>query len=95
MRNKNKMKNNYLKLLKHPKWYERRLEILKRDNQQCVICKSKNKLEIHHKQYHFSKSNNSFVPPWQYEDKYLATICSLCHKMGHNLIVKIPIFKIK
>ena len=89
------MKNNYQTLLKHPKWFVRRKEILNRDKEQCVICSSSIKLEVHHRQYHFSKSKNTFVPPWQYDDKYLITICNHCHNMGHNQIKKIPIFKIR
>ena len=89
------MNNYYQLLLKHPKWFERRKSILKRDKNQCVLCTSKIQLEVHHRQYHFSKSKNTFVPPWQYDEKYLITICNNCHQKGHQQIKKIPIFKIK
>lgn len=37
---------------------------------------------VHHKQYHIDK-NGRKLRPWEYNDKYLITLCSSCHQRGH------------
>ena len=73
-----------------PRWKTKRLEILKRDINRCVNCGSEENLQVHHRQYHFSKSLNEYRNPWEYTDKYLVTLCERCHKKGHN-IYRVPI----
>jgi hypothetical protein len=64
----------YSKLLKHPLWQRKRLEILNRDNFQCQICEDKETtLHIHHKEYIPGKN------PWEYEDSNFITVCEDCH----------------
>lgn len=65
----------YSEKLKDPRWQKKRLEILNRDNWQCVSCLSKDKtLHIHHVDYLKGKD------PWEYDDEYLMTLCYECHK---------------
>jgi hypothetical protein len=77
--------NNYIKLLKHPKWQKKRLKILKRDNFTCQLCNDKNTtLHIHHQKY---------IPhrkPWQYNNEYLITLCEDCHKLVEIIIKQDP-----
>ncbi|MBN1185871.1 MAG: HNH endonuclease [Bacteroidales bacterium] len=73
-----------------PRWKTKRQEILKRDNYKCVNCGSEAYLQVHHKQYHFSKSLNEYRNPWEYSGKYLITLCEKCHKKGHNYY-RVPI----
>jgi len=75
---------SYGALLFDPRWKAKRLMILKRDTNKCIICKSPENLQIHHRQYHFIKSIKSFSPPWDYEDKLLITLCQFCHQKGHR-----------
>jgi 5-methylcytosine-specific restriction endonuclease McrA len=78
------MKVTYGEKLFDPRWLEKKKRILARDNNRCVICgKSNGKLCIHHKQYHFIKRLETHVEPWNYEDKYLVTLCESCHNRGH------------
>ena len=83
----------YQKLLKHPKWFEKRKIILMRDGNECKICGSGKNLQVHHRQYHIKKRSGKFALPWEYNVKYLMTICSSCHQKGHS-IYDIPKFKI-
>lgn len=71
-------------LLFDPRWKQRRQEILTRDNQQCVICTSNEKLQVHHRQYHFVKALQKYKAPWEYEDRLMITLCERCHTRGHN-----------
>lgn len=68
--------NNYLQLLKDPRWQKKRLQILQRDKFTCQHCGNTEKqLHVHHFRY----SN----VPWddlENEDKYLITLCIDCHE---------------
>jgi hypothetical protein len=66
------------------RWKEKRLGILERDNRACVICKSTEKLQVHHRQYHFIKDLQQFKAPWDYDDDLLVTLCERCHAKGHG-----------
>jgi hypothetical protein len=64
----------YAEKLKDPRWQKKRLLILERDNFHCTECKDdKETLQIHHKRYFRNKA------PWDYEDRYLTTLCETCH----------------
>ena len=92
MKNKNNtMKEKYYKMLKDPRWFERREEILNRDGHCCFVCDSKENLNVHHRQYH--SINGGPKQPWMYEGKYLITLCKNCHSLVHKLF-KIPSFKL-
>lgn len=77
-----------------PRWKEKREEILKRDDHKCIICRSDKDLQVHHRQYHFSKLLNRFREPWEYSDRLMVTLCKNCHQRGHRLY-KVPIKYIK
>jgi hypothetical protein len=69
----------YKEKLKSPKWQRKRLEILQRDEFKCKNCNSDEKtLQIHHLEY-----NN--CEPWEYENRYLITLCEDCHKKEEQL----------
>ena len=76
--------NIYIKLLNSPLWKMKRLNIIKRDKYKCSNCGAKESLIVHHKQYHFFKKRNMLALPWEYEDKYLVTLCKKCHEIGHK-----------
>lgn len=79
MFNKQRMnKKEYRALLKHPKWKTKRMQIIKRDGYACKVCGKKKYLQVHHKYYEGDKS------PWQYPNKALITLCSVCHKKEHK-----------
>ena len=85
---------NYISLLKHPKWFEKRKQILLRDGNACIVCGSDSNLNIHHRQYHINARTGQFVQPWNYNPRYLITLCNECHQKGHSKF-KVPYFKIK
>lgn len=72
-----------------PRWKAKRQEILARDGNKCAICKSDQKLQVHHRQYHFSRLLNSFKEPWEYENHLMVTLCVDCHSRGHRMY-KVP-----
>lgn len=69
----NDLKIPYGDKLKSPKWQRKRLEIMQRDNFTCVACgDTETTLCVHHKNY-------IGVNPWDTPDKYLVTLCEVCH----------------
>ncbi len=84
---------SYDQLLKREEWLHRRKEILDRDRQQCRVCGSSKSLQVHHRQYHISNQTNDFILPWEYNQKYLITLCKSCHEKGHKLY-QVPCFTI-
>lgn len=89
---RNEKHGSYRELLFDKRWLEKRAKIIKRDNCKCVICGSEEDLVVHHKQYHVNKRGEKFLP-WQYDDKYLVTLCKSCHQRGHKLY-NIPTFEV-
>ena len=79
----NSKHGSYREKLFDPKWQLKRKEIIVRDKHKCIICGKDNGLNVHHKQYHFSIRLNRYRDPWEYENKYLITLCVSCHKRGH------------
>jgi 5-methylcytosine-specific restriction endonuclease McrA len=77
-----------------PRWKAKRIEILERDGSKCRICSSKEVLQVHHRQYHFSRTLNAFKEPWDYPDYLMITLCQSCHQKGHRLY-KVPTKYIK
>lgn len=82
----------YQSLLKYPDWQKMRTEILQRDNHQCKNCGSKENLQVHHRQYHINAKTGNKKNPWDYNHKYLITLCHDCHEKGHKRYT-IPVFK--
>ncbi len=84
---------SYGYLLFDPKWKLRRLQIMTRDKNVCVNCKSGKSLQVHHRQYHFLLREKKFRMPWEYPDHLLITLCEPCHQKGHNKF-KVPTINI-
>lgn len=76
---------NYEELLQTTEWHEKRKEILSRDFHRCRNCNATEKLQIHHRQYHYNPNEEGMIEPWLYENQYLITLCEACHKAGHQL----------
>ena len=79
----------YGALLFDPKWRAKRQEILKKDAYCCVVCRGRDGLQVHHRQYHFIVRQNQFKLPWDYPSHLLITLCEICHRKGHNKF-KVP-----
>lgn len=74
---------SYKEQLLHPKWRERRLQILMRDSYTCNKCPNNgenSQLDVHHKYYLMGKM------AWEYDDIVLETLCTKCHKIEGELI---------
>lgn len=84
---------SYGGLLFDPRWKSKRAEIMARDNNCCVICKGKDELLVHHRLYHFIKTENAFKVPWDYPGHLLITLCKSCHQRGHSKF-KVPVLSI-
>jgi hypothetical protein len=64
----------YADKLKHPFWQKKRLEIMERDGFQCKKCgDTESPLHVHHLKYYDGND------PWDYQNKYLITLCEHCH----------------
>jgi hypothetical protein len=64
----------YLEKLRDPKWQNKRLQVLKRDNFTCKYCGDKSKtLHVHHNTYTYG------LEPWEYSNNNLTTVCATCH----------------
>jgi 5-methylcytosine-specific restriction endonuclease McrA len=72
------------------RWLTKRDQILERDKHQCVICGAQNELVVHHKQYHFVSKLGVYRDPWDYDKRYLVTLCRSCHDRGHYRF-KVPV----
>lgn len=69
----------YQEQIKHPKWQQKRLEILNRDGFKCCECGANEKeLHVHHLIY--IKGNLI----WEYDNKCLISLCSEHHKLWHK-----------
>ena len=86
-------KNQYDVSLEDPRWARLRKQILNRDNQQCRLCGTASDLQVHHRQYHRSKSTGEWNKSWEYHPFFLITVCDSCHDKGHQLF-SIPIKQI-
>lgn len=88
----NETHGSYSALLFDKRWKAKREKIMSRDGYKCVICGSKENLTVHHTQYHVNKDGLKFAP-WDYDDKYIITLCNDCHTRGHAKY-RVPIFTI-
>lgn len=84
---------SYSEKLQQPEWKVKRKQILRRDGFKCRNCSSTASLQIHHKQYHILRISQIRKDPWNYESKYLITLCNKCHGFGHKQY-KVPTFLI-
>lgn len=66
----------YSEQLKSPLWQKKRLEIFERDGFCCKGCNSsQNQIHVHHGVY------IKGLMAWEYDSKYLHTLCSDCHSL--------------
>jgi 5-methylcytosine-specific restriction endonuclease McrA len=75
---------DYMSLLQMKQWKEKRVDILSRDCYKCRNCGSRQRLQVHHRQYHVNGKTGMKKQPWQYDNKYLITLCRECHETGHK-----------
>lgn len=68
----------YDEQLRNPRWQARREAILKRDNHQCVKCRSTRRLRVHHLKY--------TGLAWEASDANLITLCAICHAKTHGKV---------
>jgi len=87
------IKGEYALLLSMNQWKVKRNAILARDDCKCRKCNSNANLNVHHRQYHICKITGLKKQPWQYQNRYLITLCRTCHVKGHQLF-NIPTFTI-
>ena len=89
-----KEEKSYEELLREPLWFNRRMQILRRDSFCCQHCGCHSvkpkinepyNLNIHHKFYVLD------YPIWKYPDDALITLCHNCHIEEHRRN-KIPIY---
>jgi hypothetical protein len=72
-------KPTYAELLQHPKWQERRLEVLKLHGFKCMECgDTETMLHVHHTSY------IKGLKPWEYHDIFFVVLCKHCHKKKHE-----------
>ena len=72
-------KQIYFELLLDDRWKRKRDIILKRDNYTCQHCGLKHNLQVHHLIYKVGG-----VPPWEYRNSDLITLCVNCHTEVHR-----------
>ena len=67
-------KLSYYEQLQHPKWQEKRLRIMERDQFECTNCGSSDtQLSVHHGYY----ERGRYL--WNYPDETMKTLCRKCH----------------
>ena len=59
------------------RWIRKSRAIKQRDCFRCTSCRSTKRLEVHHKIYVSGRR------PWEYDDRYLTTLCRSCHEKEH------------
>lgn len=69
----------YSQFLNSNYWLNVRMEVLKRDDFKCIICKRNNNLQVHHNTYRHHYKEHLHL-----ED--LDTLCDICHKIYHEEI---------
>lgn len=74
-------KEEYLLLLKDPRWKYKKKCVLERDKYKCVKCGGVGILHVHHLKY-------TGIYPWQAPYKDLITLCKRCHEKIHKIKVE-------
>jgi len=72
-----KNKTEYHKLYQHPKWKTYRDLALEYHGKQCLYCKVKTNLQIHHPTYKGGA-------PWHYKLSEVEVVCKKCHWKSHK-----------
>lgn len=72
-------KLTYSEQLKHPKWQQRRLEVMEKAGFECSNCGSnEDTLHVHHRRYIKGRM------AWEYCNDELACLCESCHSEEHS-----------
>ncbi len=70
----------------------KRAQILERDKGECQWChRIPLKPIVHHKVYIMRRG--VYIKPWEYDDKYLITLCPKCHEWWHQTHKNKVLFK--
>lgn len=69
--------------IKNGNWQQKRLEIMQRDNFQCLCCHEPFQLNVHHLYYEPNKKI------WEYDNEALVTLCDRCHNILHKDLMKL------
>lgn len=73
----------YIEKLRDVRWQKKRLKIFERDDWVCAFCRNGwtfseyGPLDVHHLKYIRG------LEPWDYDDKYLITLCHVHHNDDH------------
>ena len=79
----------YQALLEDPRWQRKRLEILQRDEWECVRCgRGDLMLVVHHRYYRAHL-------PWECPDSDLETLCRPCHNREHAGSDSLTLFSLR
>jgi hypothetical protein len=71
-------KTEYAEKLSDPRWQKKRLQVLERDQFQCIACSQDDiTLHIHHIRYSSE--------PWETPLEHLETLCEWCHEARTDL----------
>ena len=71
---------DYKTQLQDPRWKQRRLQILRRDEFTCKGCGASDQLlHVHHKRYIEGRM------AWEYSDSTLISLCENCHSTIHTI----------
>ena len=79
------MSRSYEDLLRDPRWFERRRQVLEERGEECDVCGIENaaalrrdgcSLNVHHIRY--------CGPPWESPDEDLQILCLVCHADAHD-----------
>src|SRR5690242_13766201 len=68
----------YEEQLKDGRWIVLAIKIKIRDGHACQLCMKTHDLQVHHKAY------LPGLMAWEYEDRYLITLCDGCHNKQHG-----------
>jgi len=72
-------KKQYAACFRDPRWQRKRLSVMERDGFKCRLCGNEREtLNVHHLRYSGGKK------PWDYEDRFLVTLCETCHEKVEN-----------
>lgn len=76
---------SYYEKLRDPRWQQKRLRVMERDNFMCKSCGSTEKsLNVHH-----AVPYRKNTEPWEYEIDELITLCEDCHGKISEIITSI------
>ncbi|MDI9358558.1 MAG: hypothetical protein QM528_06400 [Phycisphaerales bacterium] len=74
-----------------PEWIAKSKAVKERDGNKCRCCGTTTKiLHAHHRCY--ITKNGVQNNPWEYPNELLITLCEDCHRNGHKVHGKVPVY---